>query len=164
MKDHKIFKIFNKDLVFIHIPKTGGTSIVEFLSKNLGIVNRTDKLPDLNKYNFFASIREPEDRFLSYYRWLKGKDMDEFSKWLVKNRPSQNDIIKDINILYYVRFENLIEDLNEVLNNKLGFDFEFNSFPHLLKTKKTDEKITEDIRNRIYNWEKEIIDKFYNRR
>jgi chondroitin 4-sulfotransferase 11 len=76
------------DIAFLHIPKTAGTSIEEWLNLNKGsrvyrefVLN--PKLSSLSqqlvKPSFtFTVVRNPWDRMVSFYHWIK---------WLVLNDP-----------------------------------------------------------------------------
>ena len=80
----------NKKCIFIHIPKTAGTSIEQFIKDNdrnpiilLGVRNGRSMhhfsaleikslFPDLfKKYYKFSFVRNPYDRLLSEYYWCK---------------------------------------------------------------------------------------------
>jgi hypothetical protein len=68
----------NKDLVFIHIPKTGGTSIIHWLEQNFESEKRGDKHLDYNGYvkkwdhptHHFACVRNPYARLLSWFHYM----------------------------------------------------------------------------------------------
>jgi chondroitin 4-sulfotransferase 11 len=72
--------VSHKDrLVFIHIPKTGGTSISLALNlrpspqrRHLGYKNLKNKhKKDISKYFSFAFVRNPWDRVVSEFFWRK---------------------------------------------------------------------------------------------
>lgn len=77
------FYIPTYDLLFIHIPKTAGTSIVQWAKSNFKI----DRLPkhaifsDLNKErtynNSFAVVRNPYSRLYSWYTYRLNKAYNE---------------------------------------------------------------------------------------
>ncbi|WP_298972549.1 sulfotransferase family 2 domain-containing protein [uncultured Roseobacter sp.] len=71
------FILRNPDVVFIHIPKTGGTSVRKAL--NGGIVQRYfGHIPDRYDGLFrFTIIRDPRERFLSAFRMFKYGNMLE---------------------------------------------------------------------------------------
>ena len=72
-----------KKFIFVHIPKTAGSSIHIFFKDFFNILDRSDPLPEIHHKSFssilnedysyrnyfkFAVIRNPYDRFLSAYR------------------------------------------------------------------------------------------------
>ena len=99
-----LFTINGKKILFIHIPKTGGTSIEKFFLETMGENMFCDnkyrgsylwghkdnkffqhltmgeifseyKLLDISKIDFIFTIsREPISRFKSYYKWYIGND------------------------------------------------------------------------------------------
>jgi hypothetical protein len=64
----KVWNINLSDYIFCHIPKNAGSSIFQFLANNAG-----HSIVDKKKTNSFvcAFVREPYDRFLSCYYYLK---------------------------------------------------------------------------------------------
>ncbi len=78
---HKNDYKFEKDqVVFIHVPKTGGASIRECLEKNLSnfyIFNKKSEhntislLCSPNDYKYITFLRNPIDRVYSYFNMLK---------------------------------------------------------------------------------------------
>jgi hypothetical protein len=107
-----IFKLNDKKIAFIHVPKTGGLSIVNFLSKNgfesihieknyNGLHTPYEILKDLElNYDFcFSVYRNPIDRFISTlnYFYSNIKNYDDF-------------IFEEIE-----KFHNLNDNLNSVL-------------------------------------------------
>lgn len=69
----------SKNLIFVHVPKTGGTSIAKWLVTNCnGVKGRRVHSPlnslktEFNQDAFsFAVVRNPWDRMLSYYFYIK---------------------------------------------------------------------------------------------
>lgn len=106
----------NKKCIFVHIPKTAGTSIEQFIKENgknqvifFGVQNNRalhhytalelkKSIPQIfNKYYKFAMVRNPYDRLLSEYYWTRiphlghksGKSKDDFLNkvvYIVKNK------------------------------------------------------------------------------
>jgi len=64
--------------VFIHIPRTGGTSIEASFEKEDRSGERhifAHEIPSLPADHFkFSFVRDPWDRMLSYYRWRKSPE------------------------------------------------------------------------------------------
>ena len=65
------------DLTFIHIPKTGGTSVFTWIEENFDYVQNGSKHSTINQYkksfaqpkNYFSIVRHPVDRILSWYHY-----------------------------------------------------------------------------------------------
>jgi hypothetical protein len=77
---------FNKKLIFIHIPKCGGTSMEKFIldniddksieTKHFNIDMYKSTYQNINSYFKFCIIRNPYDRFLSLYNYFcKGSEI-----------------------------------------------------------------------------------------
>lgn len=131
--------------IFIHIPKTGGISVVTHIKKYLGSLNHNHRSVnfynlDLRQRNFiFTFVRNPYDRIVSAFYYLKQglahKAENDFGKTLHDNFSDfvKKDLIKCINInyLHFIpmnfwlndsvdfigRFENIQEDYNYVCDN-----------------------------------------------
>src|SRR6056300_1403113 len=132
----------NKNFAYIHIPKTGGTSVTSSLlefSKNKSIHQHTDmvwikknlgnKFDDCFKFTF---VRNPFDRIVSFYCYRKAqndwtntlnKSFEEFVYEDIYNRKNdpfignQIDWLKlnrEVKCNFIGRFENLQQDFNEV--------------------------------------------------
>ena len=120
--------------IFIHIPKNAGTSIKNFFSKDkdklcipLGKINKHDtiyqvklKEPKLySSFRKFAVVRNPYDRALSWYSYLKGKK-DEFKEWLknpTHKLESQHTWVDET--VFIIKYENLNEELNEFFGEEI---------------------------------------------
>lgn len=196
-----------KKLIFIHIPKNAGTSIIKAMGfenictgvENLYMDKSIEKYKEhyqdyWNDYTKFTSIREPIDRFISAYKfarmkesgWFSGigkekhqhyelcnkMDINEYTSYLYKNPKEFNRWIapqtciisnenNEIEIDYFVRFENLKEDLNKIgiesiekLNSSKIEDDRA-----IQLTKKSKMKLYEiyDIDYKNFNYKKELI-------
>ena len=175
-----------KKLIFIHIPKNAGTSIIKALGvENLCMDKTIEQYKEhygdyWNEYKKFTVVREPIDRFISAYKFARmdesgwfsatGEEglekhhhyelcnemnINEYISYLYKNPEKfnrwispQTFIISNKNgekeIDYYVRYENLLEDLQ-----KIGID----KIEKLNSSKIKDEKtieLTKKSKNILY--------------
>jgi hypothetical protein len=175
-----------KKLIFIHIPKNAGTSIIKVMGIENMYMDKTIKeykehYGDYwNEYKKFTVVREPIDRFISAYKFARmdesgwfsatGEEglekhhhyelcnemnINEYISYLYKNPEKfnrwispQTFIISNENgereIDYYVRYENLLEDLQ-----KIGID----KIEKLNSSKIKDEKtieLTKKSKNQLY--------------
>jgi hypothetical protein len=177
---------YEKKLIFIHIPKNAGTSVIKAMGIENMLIDKTiEEYKDhyrehWNDYKKFTVVREPIDRFISAYKfarmdesgWFSAtgeeglgkhhhyelcnemnineyvsylyKNPKEFNRWIVP----QTFIISNENgereIDYYVRYENLLEDLQ-----KIGID----KIEKLNSSKIKDEKtieLTKKSKNILY--------------
>ena len=145
-----------RKLIFIHIPKNAGTSIIKAIGVQNILIDKTieeykvqyDEYWD--KYKKFTVVRDPIDRFISAYKFARMKesgwfsatgeeglekhkhydicnsmDINEYTSYLYKNPKKfnrwnipQTFIISNENnemeIDYFLRFENLQEDLKKI--------------------------------------------------
>ena len=155
-----------QNYIFIHINKTGGTSIEKALNLPLQHRSALDKKNYLgeeiwSKKFSFAFVRNPWDKVVSHFTYRLNTNqikMDseqiEFKKWvrlsyLEKNKKyydnpkmfmPQMDWISDENgkvlVNFIGRFENIESDFNEVCS-KLNITA---SLPHLKKSNRVDYK------------------------
>lgn len=175
-----------KKLIFIHIPKNAGTSIIKAMGvENLYMDKTIEQYKEhygdyWNEYKKFTVVREPIDRFISAYKFARmdesgwfsatGEEglekhhhyelcnemnINEYISYLYKNPEKfnrwispQTFIISNENgereIDYYVRYENLLEDLQ-----KIGID----KIEKLNSSKIKDEKtieLTKKSKNLLY--------------
>jgi hypothetical protein len=101
------------NLTFLHIPKTAGTSVLNWLRTNKGDSNivewethpKHSELPQGN--TSFAIVRNPWDRMVSAYHYLKNISLPEGSSWL-----KLNDIAED----NFPTFETWIKNLHNYKN------------------------------------------------
>tara|TARA_B100000963_G_C22489808_1_gene608725 strand:- start:156 stop:725 length:570 start_codon:yes stop_codon:yes gene_type:complete len=144
---------------YVHIPKTGGTTIKKLLKGVDGNVSLTNHSPitSINNEDIFTFtfVRNPFTRFMSlyYHECRKVKDTIQLNKF-VENvtdnyflyMPQSYYINEDKSNLSFIgKYESFINDLNLVLNK---FDIQ-NKIPHL-------------NRNPIYNKHPQLnSDKYY---
>jgi len=142
--------------LFIHIPKTGGTSMA--LALEARAMKDDLMLGDTPKAKFcFTLVRNPWVRVLSYYHWLRGQSFDHPAVALAKAhdfdgfvthpdtlhslrtspaRHYMTDAAGQERCDLYIRLEHLAEDLPK-LEKHLGFALEL---PHFNRSE------------RPYNW------------
>ena len=156
--------------IFIHIPKNAGTSIEEYFgnesfriqpSKHADIHEIKTKFKNsYNNYRKFTIIRNPYDKMVSWYFYLKKNlgsyDIIEFNEWI--KDPSKfwhaNDPISFLkpqcnwidNTVEIIKFENLNKELNNFFNKDIQLPI----------TNKSNHKYYEDYYNKdsaniIYN-------------
>lgn len=145
-----------RKLIFIHIPKNAGTSIIKVMGIHNMLIDKSieeykqhyDEYWD--KYTKFTVVRDPIDRFISAYKFIRMKesgwfsatgqegldkhshyeicnkmDINEYTSYLYKNYKEfnlwsipQTYLLKndndEIEIDYFVRFENLKEGLSKI--------------------------------------------------
>ncbi|MGE0562010.1 MAG: sulfotransferase family 2 domain-containing protein [Flavobacteriales bacterium] len=136
-----------KDTIFIHIPKTGGTTIntainnsywqteVNFFYRHIQVKTKTSTAGDIfdpknieqyKKYNIFMMLRHPIDRVTSEYYFIQ--ERKNFIKLLTKKPQDFNDYIKNyqthngvVNFLKGRRFFDTKsateDDLNDIINS-----------------------------------------------
>ena len=117
----------NKELLFIHIPKTAGTTISELFKEhniNLGIfdnktkcINKTCKsiycshwhIPSKYKKNInfdnyipFAVIRDPFDRIISQYNYISNKESQKYGNinlFIIDSLKKKNRFAQDCHLI-----------------------------------------------------------------
>jgi len=175
-----------KKLIFIHIPKNAGTSIIKAMGVENLFMDKTIKeykehYEDYwNEYKKFTVVREPIDRFISAYKfarmdesgWFSAtgeeglekhhhyelcnemnineyisylyKNPEKFNRWIVPQTFVISNENGEREIDYYVRYENLLEDLQKIGIGKIE---KLNSSK--IKDEKTIE-LTKKSKNMLY--------------
>jgi hypothetical protein len=160
-----LFEKNDKRISFVHVPKTGGLSIVNFLSKNgfepiyneknyNGVHTPFEVLKNLQlDYDFcFSIFRDPIDRFVSAlnYFYPSIQDYDQFIFQEIKKFNNLNDNINSLlfrqQVKYYppdckiIKFEK-IEFLKIILKNNIFLDGDLENFN---QQKKKKNKLSDD--------------------
>tara|TARA_Y100000389_G_scaffold148109_1_gene147131 strand:- start:4782 stop:5345 length:564 start_codon:yes stop_codon:yes gene_type:complete len=173
-----IININNKKLLFIHIPKTGGTSIEKAFSKvdlkwpdfhknilwgrgprGLEYQHLTMKqvfqLTDYCVSDFdgiFTIVREPFSRFLSLCNWRR--DSPDLMIQYIKSNTychnlSQYDYIEGYeNSIKIYRFEDGIDTIIDKIIRDYDLDVTVNIVPHCFKSNNT-VKLSDEIKNNL---------------
>ena len=113
------------DWHFVHIPKTGGTSIRVALNDPDGVHRRASETLEPR----FAFVRNPFERLISTYHFLK-QAIDPSMKaqadcslvdfvWLDKPIMQTQSYWLDAEVSFLGRFENLAEDFRSISDVKL---------------------------------------------
>lgn len=88
-----------QNYLFIHIQKTGGTSITDYLVNHFGGVFVSPPHLPLRALRFtqnrpfvFASVRNPWERLVSWYEMMKRKGVhNDFSRYLLERRSGSSE-------------------------------------------------------------------------
>lgn len=125
-------------IIFVHIPKTGGETITKMLwntklslatGKHLTIKEYKKKI-DIQDYYIFSIVRNPYDRALSHYRFLKQyydppRVVCDFDSWICNQHganeylfyPQSHYVDDSVEIYKFEDWNNSIEQIY----NKTGF-------------------------------------------
>lgn len=135
---------FENKIIFVHIPKTAGSSIKKALGGGTGhltiteISNFFDKQTlgvNINNFFKFSFVRNPLDRLVPVYAsFFKGSetDMSKFNSWIYHHesaapfRPMTTflcDENKNIKVDFVGKFENLETDW-EIVCERIGKNIE----------------------------------------
>ena len=166
--------------IFIHIPKTAGTSISTYFNEQQTRLRMQPGKHDTiyhikqrffniyNSYSKFTIVRNPYDRMVSWYSFLKGnssKEVVPFNEWIKDHSklwhiddpkyfvgPQYVWINETVSILKY---ENLKEDLNNFFNNEIDL-------PIINKSKRKDylSYYNEESLDIVYNKHREDFKRF----
>jgi len=152
----------NNELLFVHIPKTGGTSIEDSLKKhniNVGRFKNSMKNTELfnnvtcsywhippknmnisfNDYNVFTVIRNPYKRFVSEYKYNGCKKHTDINKWAVSLRDNPNPYKNDCHLLPQIEY--LYDKDGELVHDILRLEHINDDFKDLKKKYNLDENI-----------------------
>ena len=157
------FTQHNKELLYVHIPKTGGTSIEDSLQKhdiNVGRFKSSMKNVELinnvkcaywhippknmkisfNDYNVFTVIRNPYQRFISEYKHKhRPVEYDDINKFALALQKDSNPYKHNCHILPQVEY--LYDKDGEFVHNILRLEYIKDDFNELKNKYKLDENI-----------------------
>jgi hypothetical protein len=195
-----------KKLIFIHIPKNAGTSIIKAMGvENLYMDKTIEEYKEhyedyWNSYTKFTVVRDPMDRFISAYKFARMKESGwfsatgeeglekhyqyeicnsmnineyishlhknpkEFNRWTIPQTFILENENKEIQIDYFVRYENLLDDLKKIGIDKIEKlnSSKVDDDKVIQLTKKSKQKIYEiyDIDYQKFNYKKDIKELF----
>lgn len=154
-----------RKLIFVHVPRTGGSSIeisfnigLQTLERNNTIGSFHDKHWRASAYKTanprqwdlffkFSLVRNPWDRVISLYEWLKmhkthpQRTTDSFKDWLLSITPNCNSYKTQSWYLnetmdFVGRYENLHKDWPYLVSNAFPLDAPAAPLPHINKTQR----------------------------
>lgn len=108
------YYIPSHDTVFIHIPKTGGTSVLRWIEENFHYEKRGTKHSGIDKWknthgpveNYFTCVRNPYARILSWFHYQGKKSKER----LDKNKARHYD--QELFEIYQTGFNNWLRNGN----------------------------------------------------
>tara|TARA_R100000995_G_scaffold75309_1_gene44617 strand:+ start:49 stop:588 length:540 start_codon:yes stop_codon:yes gene_type:complete len=137
IKEHKV--------VFIHIPKSAGTSIESFFGNSSFVIQpgKHDNVHDIKRrfpnayknYRKFAIIRNPYDKMVSWYFYLKrnlGEELNtvSFNEWLIDPLKlwHVDDPISFLDLqctwidetVEIIKYENLKKEINDFFGKNIN--------------------------------------------
>lgn len=141
----------------------------KIITEHSGLREAKEFLADKN-YNSYlkvATIRNPWDQAVSYYKWsLHRGNAHSFEEFLMSypaDMWSNMVVDDDLHIDYIIRFENLYNDINLLLE-RLNINTNTISLPYAktgIRKKKSYNEIYDDFTKEIvYRKNKELIDKY----
>ena len=143
--------IFEKKLIFIHIPKTGGTSVENIIS------NENDKKPSNlyglkdNKILQYLSATEVKDLFEDYDRYLKFVIVRNPYDRIISEYYNCNN--KNIGFKSKQSFDDFLKYVEGIVNNK-KYNYLDNTFNFMPQYKFVYDKDLELIVDNIFYYEK----------
>ena len=161
----------NKELVFIHTPKCGGSYVSNILS-HLKITNKGHNQAILNNnYIYFTVIRNPVERFESLlnYRLGENNPRDDWPKHLSYAYDDKNIKLNDIiskmtdeeilgfspykTINYWIKNVDIIITLDNLpkMLEYFGYTYDVNLFKPVNVSNKIRGKINKQNKNRLQN-------------
>ena len=153
----------NKELLYVHIPKTGGTSIEDSLQKhdidvgrfkssmkNVELINNVKceywHIPpknmkiSFNDYNVFTVIRNPYKRFISEYKHKhRAVEYDDINKFALALKKNPNPYKHNCHIIPQIEY--LYDKDGEFVHNILRLEYIKDDFNELKNKYKLDENI-----------------------
>ena len=130
--------------IFIHIPKTGGTSIEKafnqhpVVQKHRTMTQYENMLhANIDQYFLFSVIRNPWDRMVSYWNWRQGKywapidgKMSIFSEWLryITSLDLNKESSNDFKMAISSQFTSLKNKNNKIIVDLIRFENLQNDF------------------------------------
>jgi hypothetical protein len=175
-------------IIFIHIPKCGGTSIEnsinviekgmywgqnKMIAKKINFFCELQHMPylsylklvkDINDFYTFCFVRNPFDRAISLYKDAKYKRHDIKKKLNLKDDFNFNEFLKKIKDSNHIHHKNQTFFLNDKKNNKIKV-FKFENFEKNFIKVLTQNKISTKLRKSNQSKKGSIIEsklKYYN--
>ena len=166
--------------LFIHIPKTAGSSVLLMIEKkrkyvckyhdNISQLN-IQSVPEYTKMFSFCIVRNPYERIVSAYNFLKQKhtnlnSMEKKYKEILSKYTSFADCVEDLEMLqqtivhFVPQYKFVCDDQGKILVNSVikmenlselqRIDPMFSQLPHTNKSHKGDFVLSTDMKKHIY--------------
>jgi len=178
-----------RQFIFIHIPRTGGSSIEVSLKKGLETLQgnntlgtflgkhwksseyKASKPSEWKSFFKFTFVRNPWDRVISIYEFLKiheghpQRTSKEFKEWLFSIKPNCNAYMPqswyiDEAVDFIGRYETLQEDWAYVLSNVFPSNYQTTPLPHVNKTERHGNYHDLETIDFVSNYYRDDIDSF----